>query len=249
MKFLTTATGPAGGTPGWILSTVLHLAVVVVYNLGTAGSVQSEPIQEPLPEGLRFLVPPSASPEQPVRMIGYHDPQVGTGETMDPAEESRRLDQLARRRGVEDSLAADRAAVAAALAAASAEQVVPTVYADAYMEIEVDSAAIRHPESGAPAYPAELMRLGISGFAAVRFVVDSTGSVDLESAQRIDASREEFWVAVREALPKMRFTPARRGTTAVRQLAEQMFRFQIKTADTATTVTPSRAAPRRRPPV
>lgn len=250
MKFISTTSGTVGGTAGLVLSVALHLAIVVAYNLGTSGVVRSEPIEETLPEGLRFLVPPSASPEQPMQKLGYRDPSVGSGETMDEAEEARlaQLAELARRRGIQDSLDRERASLAAAVAPSAMEDAAPSVFADAYMEIDVDSAASRHPESAAPAYPPELMRKGISGFAAVRFVVDTNGMIDLASAQRLDASHEEFWEAVRAALPKMRFYPARRGATAVRQLAEQMFRFEIKAVDSATKVPPPAPTPGKRPP-
>ena len=52
------------------------------------------------------------------------------------------------------------------------------LFADAFMDIEVDSAAERHPDSAAPTYPPELMKQGIEGYASVRFVVDTTGRVD-----------------------------------------------------------------------
>lgn len=211
---------------GRALSAGFHLALVILYNLGSTSSGAPEPIEEPLPQGLTFLVPPSASPEQPVPSLGYQEPQEGAGEPDAAQIERERLDALNPRRGLADSLAALPAA-ASEVVATPTDATMPSVYADAYMEIEVDSAAVRHPESAAPAYPPELMRLGVPGHAAVRFVVDSTGRVEMASVQLIEASRVEFWIAVRDVLPLMRFTPARRGSIPVRQLAEQLFRFQI----------------------
>jgi TonB family protein len=122
------------------------------------------------------------------------------------------------------------------------------------MEIDVDSAAERYPESAAPAYPPDMMLLGIEGYVAVRFVVDTNGLIDLSTVRITEQSRPEFAAAVREALPAMRFRPARRGADLrpVRQLAEQLFRFQIKTATPPVTpakppVKPPSKLPARRP--
>ena len=92
-----------------------------------------------------------------------------------------------------------------------------------------------------------MMLLGIEGYVAVRFVVDTNGLIDLTTAQIMEETRPEFGAAVREALPGMRFKPARRGTEAVRQLAEQLFRFQIKVPPPPPPVKPPSKLPSRRP--
>jgi TonB family protein len=99
---------------------------------------------------------------------------------------------------------------------------------NAFSIVDVDSAAIRDPSSAAPAYPPMMMAKGVEGYATMRFVVDSTGLVDLHTVQLLDATHAEFVQAVHEALPKMKFRPARMGTHSVRQLADQMFRFEIR---------------------
>ena len=66
----------------------------------------------------------------------------------------------------------------------------------------------------------------------VRYVVDSLGRADVSTLEVVNASRVEFAVAVREALPNMHFTPARMGAKAVPQLVEQPFNFRIQKADT-----------------
>jgi protein TonB len=99
---------------------------------------------------------------------------------------------------------------------------------NAFSIIDVDSAAVRDPSSAAPAYPKLMMDRGVEGYATMRFVVDSTGTIDMQTVATLDASHREFVEAVREVLPKMRFRPALMGTKPVRQLAEQMFKFEIK---------------------
>lgn len=99
---------------------------------------------------------------------------------------------------------------------------------NAYSVIDVDSAAVRDPTSAAPAYPPAMMSLNIEGTAMMKFVVDTSGRVDLGTVQTIAATNPAFAHAVLDALPKMRFHPARMGSTAVRQLAMEEFKFQLK---------------------
>jgi outer membrane biosynthesis protein TonB len=99
---------------------------------------------------------------------------------------------------------------------------------NAYSVLDVDSAAVRDPSSAAPAYPPVMMLKSIEGFATMRFVIDTTGLIDLSTVKLLDASHAEFVQAVREAMPRMRFHPAKMGLETVRQLAEQLFKFEIK---------------------
>jgi hypothetical protein len=111
---------------------------------------------------------------------------------------------------------------------------------------EVDSAVSVDPSSAAPAYPPALLKLGVEGSVMVRYVVDSMGHADLATLQIIRASRIEFAVAVRDALPLMRFTPAKMGPKAVPQLVEQPFNFRIQKVDTAAGAA---AAKTKKPPM
>lgn len=110
----------------------------------------------------------------------------------------------------------------------------PRAADNAYELLDVDSAAVRDPASAAPEYPHGLMMKGIEGFAAMRFVVDSTGTIDMGTVELLQATHADFARAVREAMPRMRFHPAKVGTTAVRQLAEQLFRFELRRVASAT---------------
>lgn len=95
-------------------------------------------------------------------------------------------------------------------------------------EVQVDSAVRRYPESAAPEYPLSLLEQSIEGYATVSFVVDTTGLADLTSFQVLDASHREFGLAVRRALPHMRFRAAILMGTKVRQLVQQTFTFRIQ---------------------
>jgi TonB family protein len=98
----------------------------------------------------------------------------------------------------------------------------------AFALLDVDSAAVRDPHSAAPAYPKDMEAKGINGLVRVRFVVDSTGLVDVSTVTVLGATNESFARAVRTALPAMRFRPAMMGAKAVRQLSEEDFAFKVQ---------------------
>jgi TonB family protein len=98
----------------------------------------------------------------------------------------------------------------------------------AFALLDVDSAAIRDPRSAAPAYPLDMEARGIEGLVRVRFVVDSTGLIDVSTIKVLATTNESFARAVRAAMPEMRFKPASIGGRAVRQLSEQEFAFKVQ---------------------
>lgn len=97
----------------------------------------------------------------------------------------------------------------------------------AYSEIEVDSAATRDPDSEGPVYPPALMAKGVEGSVLATFVVDEFGRPDVATYIPLEATDVLFANAVRDALPRMKFLPAKRGATAVRQQVEQRFTFRV----------------------
>jgi hypothetical protein len=99
-----------------------------------------------------------------------------------------------------------------------------------YSVLDVDTAAVRSASSAAPAYPLTMLEQHAQGFVNALYVVDTTGFADTTTFVVLEATRPEFVGAVREALPYMRFRPAKIRQTKVRQLVQQRFSFQI--ADT-----------------
>jgi TonB family protein len=97
----------------------------------------------------------------------------------------------------------------------------------AFALLDVDSGAVRDPRSAAPSYPPDMEARGINGLVKVRFVVDSTGLVDVSTIKILETTNESFARAVRAAMPEMRFRPAMIGTHAVRQMSEQDFAFKV----------------------
>ena len=81
--------------------------------------------------------------------------------------------------------------------------------------------------SARPRYPESLRQAAIDGTVLVRFVVDTTGRVDMSSVAVVSSTHDLFTRAVRDALPGFRFKPAESGGHHVRALAEMPFEFQI----------------------
>jgi hypothetical protein len=94
--------------------------------------------------------------------------------------------------------------------------------------VEVDSAVTADPMSAAPTYPEAMRQMGIEGLVEVSYIVDSTGLADSSSVVIVRASREEFALAVRQALPYMHFIAAKIGPKRVSQLVIQSFSFKIE---------------------
>jgi len=59
------------------------------------------------------------------------------------------------------------------------------------------------------------------------FVVTEFGRADARSLRIISATNEGFVNAIRQALPRMRFSPARIGDHPVPQLVQQLFVFKL----------------------
>lgn len=81
--------------------------------------------------------------------------------------------------------------------------------------------------TGKPRYPERLREAGIEGTVVVRFTVDTTGRVDVQSAQIVSSTHALFSRAVLDALVGFRFKPAEVGSRHVAALAEMPFEFRI----------------------
>jgi TonB family protein len=110
-----------------------------------------------------------------------------------------------------------------------------------YSIIDVDSAASRYEWSAAPVFPPTMLAQGIAGFVRAQWVVDTAGVPDTASLKIIESTHPEFEKAVRDALPFMRFRPAKIGAQYVRQLVEQPFNFRINRPAPPDTTVPPRA--------
>ena len=218
---------------GAIASTLVHATIVVA--IMVAGRSVLSAVDDPLSQTLRFLLPADRGGSVPSEHLTYVPSSIGKAPTGVPDLEKRQeqdpgkfaLPQIAG-----TPMQIDQPATVPA----------PTRNNEtAFSIVDVDSAAVRDPDSAAPAYPVLMMNKGIEGYAAMRFVVDTTGRIDMGTVELLQATNPEFVQAVRQAMPRMHFRPAKMGAIAVRQLAEQLFKFEIRKVATSTD------APAKRP--
>jgi len=215
------------------LSLAAHAAIIAAWVIATlpAANVPTDSIAN----RVVFLPPPDRVPttqssEPGVRYIQLAPEGPGTG-------------MGARMMGDARPVTADQTIGNKARDSVSAPaEVAPEPTQDSVFSIlDVDTAVVRTANSAAPAYPLKLLTAHITGSVAAQYIVDTTGFADTASFVVIKATNPEFVAAVKEALPYMRFQPAKIGPMKVRQLVEQQFSFHIN--DTTTAAAP----PKRRP--
>jgi protein TonB len=96
-----------------------------------------------------------------------------------------------------------------------------------FFEFQVEQKAMPIAGGVAVRYPDSLRVAGIEGEVLAQFVVNADGIPDVQSLKILRATRNEFVDAVRNALPGLRFSAARVGDRAVRQLVQQPFVFSV----------------------
>lgn len=112
----------------------------------------------------------------------------------------------------------------ASAASTSDEALTDTVYD----EEDVENRAFQLTEYGAPRIPRGI-DLQKPARVVVTFVIDTTGRALSKTFKVIESDHPALTQAVREALPAMRFIPARLKTgRAVRQLVQLPFVFSIR---------------------
>lgn len=213
------------------LSVAAHVAIIAAWVVATlpannvpADSIANRVIYLPPPD----RAPPDRSSAPAVRYVELAPEGAGTG-------------MGARMMGDARPVTADETRGNKARDSVTAPAVVaPQPGPDSVFSIlDVDTAVVRTANSAAPAYPLKLLAAHITGSVSARYIVDTTGFADTSSFTVMTATNPEFVQAVRDALPYMRFQPAKIGPTKVRQLVEQQFSFHI--ADTSAAPAPMSA--------
>jgi Gram-negative bacterial tonB protein. len=202
------------------LSVVVHGAMIAAAVVATRPPASME--EGGLANRIVYIPPPDRPPSAPggLSTVHYITLAQGLGAGPGPAAmDARRpitLPEKSREAGAEHP---DSAVAAASTGDANTDSV--------FTILEVDSAVVRSASSAAPAYPLDLLEKHVEGFVLARYVVDTTGFADSASLDVVRATDPGFEHSVREALPYMRFSPAKIGKQKVRQLVEQTFTFRI----------------------
>lgn len=200
-----------------VLSVVAHVVVIGAAVVATATSATEE---RWLPDNsiVRFLAPPDRpAGQQPQReMIKYVAisvpvPSVGAGTEVQPVEKIKPLEEVLSGRDERDALAMPELPGADSV----------------FLVIDVDSAASRYAWSAAPTFPPRMLQQKTSGFVKAEWVVQADGYADTSSLRIVASTHDDFAQAVRDALPYMRFSPAKIGRRPVSQLVQQEFTFRI----------------------
>ena len=96
-----------------------------------------------------------------------------------------------------------------------------------YFEFQVEKPAEMLQDSPKPKYPSVLESSGIAGEVQAQFVVRTDGKADMDQFKVLKSTNELFTQAVKNVLPRMRFSPAMIGGKPVNQLVQQSFQFAV----------------------
>ncbi|HMF88294.1 MAG TPA: TonB family protein [Gemmatimonadaceae bacterium] len=96
-----------------------------------------------------------------------------------------------------------------------------------YMEFQVEKAVVKIG-GDAPDYPQMLREQGVEGTVLAQFVVGANGRFEGGSLKILSSSNPAFTAAVKDALPRMKFSAAQIGGKKVAQLVQMPFQFNLK---------------------
>jgi protein TonB len=95
-----------------------------------------------------------------------------------------------------------------------------------YMEFQVEK-PVEKIGGDAPEYPSMLRESGVTGQVLAQFVVGENGRYQEGTLKILDSSNPAFTAAVKNALPRMRFSAAQIGGRKVSQLVQMPFQFRL----------------------
>lgn len=96
-----------------------------------------------------------------------------------------------------------------------------------YMEFQVEK-AVEKIGGDSPEYPSSLRDAGVEGEVMAQFVVNESGRYESGTLKILSSSNSQFTAAVKDALPRMKFSAAQIGGKKVQQLVQMPFKFNIK---------------------
>ena len=95
-----------------------------------------------------------------------------------------------------------------------------------YMEFQVEK-VVAKIGGEAPEYPLSLRTQGVEGQVLAQFVVNESGRYEPGTLKILESSNPAFTAAVKDALPRMRFSAAQIGGKKVQQLVQMPFQFNL----------------------
>lgn len=95
-----------------------------------------------------------------------------------------------------------------------------------YMEFQVEK-VVERIGGDSPEYPSSLRDSGVEGQVLAQFVVGENGRYEGGTLKILSSSNPAFTAAVKDALPRMRFSAAQIGGKKVSQLVQMPFVFNL----------------------
>jgi periplasmic protein TonB len=220
-------------TAGTVFSLFLHVVLIAAAFYGTLRA--HEAATEEKVEEIKFVEtpkdePPPPEPEKappPPDVTVAPPPPKGFQVLTAPVEIPDVIPDIDLSKKVTDEADFSGKGVAGGIAKGVEGGTGPVTSDQPYFEFQVEKQVIQAPGSPSPRYPEMLKAGGIEGEVLAQFVVDTTGRAEAGTFKVLKSSHELFTVAVRNALPSMRFLPAEVGGRKVKQLVQQPFTFAI----------------------
>jgi periplasmic protein TonB len=218
-------------TGGFVVSTVVHLAVIALAVRASGLTAAPSPREQP-PNVIYDAFPEPRKPDAPRPPTSNRDladPSTSVHIPELPAPVSTDIPTTLPELGAMQGLI-ERAFDEPRLSMAGQPNGSPNVSDGSPLpEHMVEKPVVAIPGTATPRYPGILQSAGVEGSVRAQFVVDTLGRVEQGSFRALESTHDLFTAAVRDALTRARFKPAEVGGHRVRQLVEQSFAFSIAT--------------------
>jgi protein TonB len=217
----------AGGT---VFSVVLHTVLIggAVYATAAAGNKDEKAKAEKIQfvEMKKEPVPEKKAPEPPKEVIVKPPPPKGFQVLRAPVKIDIKIPEIDLSKAITNESDFSGKGVKGGTGSGVVGGTGP-VTNQTYFEFQVEKPAEMLPESPKPKYPSVLESSGIAGEVQAQFVVNTQGRADLDQFKVLKSTNELFTQAVKNVLPRMKFSPAMIGGKPVNQLVQQSFQFAV----------------------
>jgi len=213
----------AGGT---VFSVVLHTVLIggAVYATAAAGNKDEKAKAEKIQfvEMKKEPVPEKKAPEPPKEVVVKPPPPKGFQVLRAPVKIDIKIPEIDLSKAITNESDFSGKGVKGGVVGGTGP-----VTNQTYFEFQVEKPAEMLPESPKPKYPSVLESSGIAGEVQAQFVVNTQGKADLDQFKVLKSTNELFTQAVKNVLPRMKFSPAMIGGKPVNQLVQQSFQFAV----------------------
>jgi TonB family protein len=210
---------------GAIASVAFHASVILVAVYATASGRQPE-IQKDPPTIIHWIPTPVAKPATPAHSAPRNKPSPAAPRSIVvPVEVPTAIPAI--NLSAAPVTATDFGPGSHSTDTASTATPAPGNNSGRAYDISEVEVPVTSLGGASPEYPSALRSSGVEGRVSAEFVVNEKGRAETSSLHILSTSNDLFADAVRRALPRMRFKPARIGDQSVPQLVRQEFSFVL----------------------